>query len=103
MSDRPSISYRTVDVGPDFLPAPATKLVITQYIVTRQDPPCWAWIIVGAFIDSDDNILWSIRLFAAYIDTQLDSDDDESGAEVNTSYASSDSDSESGLFASSVI
>lgn len=49
------------------LPYPATKLVITQYLKTSADPLFWAIIIVGAFYDADDRILWSSRLFAGHL------------------------------------
>ncbi|RFU78563.1 hypothetical protein TARUN_3657 [Trichoderma arundinaceum] len=58
----------TVYLDPGDLPPPATKLVITQLLDASQDSPCWAWIIVGAFYDSQDRALWSTELFFANLD-----------------------------------
>ncbi|KAL6875063.1 hypothetical protein J3F83DRAFT_712985 [Trichoderma novae-zelandiae] len=66
-----------IDVEAGQLPPPATKLVITQILQASQDPPHWAWIIVGAFYDSEDRIIWSTELFAAHLDIQFESDEDQ--------------------------
>lgn len=73
----PPVYTRTIEVGQDFLPAPATRFVVTQYLETSQDPPYWALIIVGAFFDSEDRIVWSSEVFVAHLDIQLESDDDD--------------------------
>ena len=73
----PPVYTRTIEVGQDFLPAPATRFVVTQYLETSQDPPYWALIIVGAFFDSEDRIVWSSEVFVAHLDIQLESDADD--------------------------
>lgn len=61
------------DVDESFLPYPATKLIVTQYIkLYAGRPPHWAWIIVGAFYDDDDVCLWSKEVFAAHLDIDPD-------------------------------
>ncbi|PHH87700.1 hypothetical protein CDD83_8516 [Cordyceps sp. RAO-2017] len=77
MPDLPRTQCRTIEVDADFLPSPATKLVVTQYLEVNQDPPLWAWIVVGAFLDQADRVLWSSELFVALLDVEFESDDDE--------------------------
>lgn len=80
MSSRSSSAdHRIVEVDGDFLPHPATKLVITQYLEASSDPPFWALIVVGAFFDQYDNTIWSTELFVAHLDIQLESDDSSEG------------------------
>lgn len=60
------IQCRTYDVGPEELPYPATKLIITQHFCYLDEAQLvWAWIIVGAFYDQQDNIIWSTEKFFA--------------------------------------
>lgn len=68
---------RHIHVNGDFLPYPATKLIITQYLKTIPSQAWWAWITVGAFLDKDDNIIWSTELFVAHLDVELESDSEE--------------------------
>jgi hypothetical protein len=78
MSSHPDVSTRTIEVEQDFLPYPATKLVVTQHLqASREDPPFWAWIIVGAFYDSNDTVLWSTQIFVAHLDIEFESDTEE--------------------------
>ncbi|VUC24442.1 unnamed protein product [Clonostachys rosea] len=80
MSSRsPAADHRIVEVDGDFLPYPATKLVVTQYLEASSDPPFWALIVVGAFFDQHGNTLWSTELFVAHLDIQLESDDSSEG------------------------
>lgn len=81
MATRPPVQYRTIEVSPTYLPFPATRLVLTQYLSAHRDPPFWAWLIVGAFYDSEENIIWSTEIFAGHLDIQLDTDDEESESE----------------------
>ncbi|PNY25842.1 Uncharacterized protein TCAP_04227 [Tolypocladium capitatum] len=74
---------RTIEVDGDFLPSPATKLVVTQYLEASQEPPFWAWIVVGAFLDRRDQVIWSTEVFAAHLDIQLESDDEETQTDVS--------------------
>lgn len=90
MSGYPEAATRSIEVDEDSLPYPATKLVITQYLKARSDPPFWAWIIVGAFYDSDDNIIWSTEVFVAHLDIQLESDSEEESEDGGVSDAEQD-------------
>lgn len=90
MSFRPAVSTRTIEVDQGFLPYPATKLVITQHLeVGHEDPHLWAWIIVGAFYDSNDTVIWSSELFLAHLDTQLEADTEEESEDGESSDAES--------------
>ncbi|RDA95800.1 hypothetical protein CP533_5195 [Ophiocordyceps camponoti-saundersi (nom. inval.)] len=93
MPNLPHTQFRTIDVAAGFLPYPATKLIVTQFLVTRQEPPFWAWISVGAFLDQDDRIIWSTELFVAVLDAEFESDDDTEG-EIDESLDVSESLSE---------
>ncbi|KAL6696615.1 hypothetical protein J3F84DRAFT_407421 [Trichoderma pleuroticola] len=85
MPNAPRVTCRTIPVEPGQLPAPATKLVITQVLQASQDSQFWALITVGAFYDSQDRIIWSTEQFAARAGTESESDDDEaSEAEAET-------------------
>ncbi|KAF9871334.1 hypothetical protein CkaCkLH20_11255 [Colletotrichum karsti] len=72
----------------EYLPYPATKLIIGQYWHCSRDPPFWGWLIVGTFYDQHNNPVWSTEIFAFQRDTR--GDDTESSSVV-----SSDSDSSS--------
>ncbi|KAL7959401.1 hypothetical protein V8C34DRAFT_313398 [Trichoderma compactum] len=85
MPNAPRLTCRTIPVEPGQLPAPATKLVITQVLQASQDSQFWALITVGAFYDSEDRIIWSTEQFAAHVGTDSESDDEEaSEAEAET-------------------
>lgn len=81
MPNGPRVNRRTINVEAGQLPPPATKLIITQILKTSQDPPFWAWIIVGAFYDNQDRIIWSTELFAAHLDIQFESDEEQDSEE----------------------
>ncbi|OHW89904.1 hypothetical protein CSPAE12_11495 [Colletotrichum incanum] len=72
---------------PEYLPYPATKLIIAQYWHCSRDPPFWGYLIVGTFYDQHNNTVWSTELFASQPDTRRDRD--------TQSDASSESDVES--------
>ncbi|PHH62788.1 hypothetical protein CDD81_6680 [Ophiocordyceps australis] len=59
----------------------------TQDNSTSQDPPYWAWIAVGVFLDQDDQVLWSTEVFAAHLDIQFESEGEtsEEGASDSSS------------------
>lgn len=80
MSTRPRVRHRTIEVEAGYLPSPAVRLVITQCLAVCRDPPFWAWLIVGAFYDDEDNIVWSTEVFAGHLDIETETDD-ESGSE----------------------
>lgn len=82
-SGRPTC--RTIEVEAGVLPPPATRLVVTQHLRASQDPPFWAWIIVGAFFDEEDNIIWSTEVFAGHLDIQVESDDESDSGESSAS------------------
>lgn len=52
------------------LPYPAVKLVIGQHFWIHPDCRSFAWLVVGAFYDRADNVIWQIevRLGAPEID-----------------------------------
>jgi hypothetical protein len=77
MSSTPHIQHTEIEVDNDVLPYPATKLVITQYLEATDDAEVWAWLIVGAFFDRDDNIIWSTEVFAAHPDHDSELDDSD--------------------------
>ncbi|KAL6897122.1 hypothetical protein GGI43DRAFT_108431, partial [Trichoderma evansii] len=81
MPNGPRVNRRTINVEAGRLPPPATKLIITQILKTSQDPPFWAWIIVGAFYDNQDRIIWSTELFAAHLNIQFEEDEEEDSSE----------------------
>ncbi|KAK7432298.1 hypothetical protein QQZ08_001244 [Neonectria magnoliae] len=76
---------RTIEVEAGAFPPPATKLVITQHLEVSQDPPYWAWIIVGAFFDEEDNALWSTEVFVGHLDIQFESDDESTSSDSGLS------------------
>jgi hypothetical protein len=97
----PEVDYQAINVGEGVLPHPAVKLIITQYLHTSLDPPLWAWIIVAAFFDAEDNAIWSSEIFAAHLDIQFESDDEGDEQEESAYQGSSDQDvpeTESGQF-----
>ncbi|KAL3295098.1 NADH:flavin oxidoreductase/NADH oxidase [Colletotrichum asianum] len=65
-------SQRSSEEEPEYLPYPATKLIIGQYYVCSRDPPHWGWLIVGTFYDPDNNPVWSTEIFAFQRDTRGD-------------------------------
>lgn len=81
-SNSPPVT-RAIEVDQDYLPHPATKLIITQHLVfdSESDNPYWAWLIVGAFYDRQGNALWSTEIFWAHLDIELESDTDEGSDE----------------------
>lgn len=91
MSNSTPVRCRTIE-NVD-LPAPATKLIITQHLKASRDSPYWAWIIVGAFYDGNNNVL-STEVFAGRLEVDSDSDeetvDGESESESGSSEAASD-------------
>ncbi|KAH7322702.1 hypothetical protein B0I35DRAFT_407152 [Stachybotrys elegans] len=89
----PEVDYQTINVEEGVLPYPATKLIITQYLHTSLDPLFWGWILVAAFFDAEDNIIWSTEVFAAHLDIQFESDEEDEGDEEESVYqGSSDQD-----------
>ncbi|KAK4077161.1 uncharacterized protein Triagg1_4128 [Trichoderma aggressivum f. europaeum] len=82
MPNAPRLTCRTIPVEPGQLPAPATKLVITQVLQASQDSQFWALITVGAFYDSQDRIIWSTEQFAARVGTDSESDEEEEASEA---------------------
>ncbi|PTD08658.1 hypothetical protein FCULG_00010898, partial [Fusarium culmorum] len=88
MSNNGPINCRTIeDVE---LPAPATKLIITQHLVASRDSPLWAWIIVGAFYDRHGNTLWSTKIFLGHLGVDTDSDDESTDSESSVSVTESE-------------
>lgn len=95
MSSSTSSPLRCRTIDNVNLPAPATKLIITQHLQASRDSPYWAWIIVGAFYDSDNNIVWSTEIFAGHLDVEVDSDEESGdGESVSASSGVGLSDSE---------
>jgi hypothetical protein len=94
MSNNGPISCRTIeDVD---LPAPATKLTITQHLAASQDSPFWAWIIVGAFYDRHGNTLWSTKIFLGCLGVDTDSDDETTDSEGSVSVTESEAEEATG-------
>ncbi|KAG4282459.1 hypothetical protein FPRO06_09132 [Fusarium proliferatum] len=79
MSNSSRVHCRTIEDVP--LPYPASKLIITQHLEASRESPFWAWIIVGAFYDRQDNVLWSSEIFAGRLDIDSDSEDESSDTE----------------------
>ncbi|KAF5249617.1 hypothetical protein FANTH_5124 [Fusarium anthophilum] len=79
MSNSSPVHCRTIEDVP--LPYPASKLIITQRLEASRESPFWAWIIVGAFYDRQDNVLWSTEIFAGRLDIDSDSEDESSETE----------------------
>ncbi|KAJ4215497.1 hypothetical protein NW759_009918 [Fusarium solani] len=106
MSSSASAPLRCRTINDVNLPAPATKLIITQHLQASRDSPYWAWIIVGAFYDSDNNIVWSTEIFAGHLDVEVDSDEESGdGESVSASSEvglsdSEDTDSASDIYSS---
>lgn len=71
-------SQHSPEEEPEYLPYPATKLIIGQYYVCSRDPPHWGWLIVGTFYDPDNNPVWSTEIFAFQRDTRGDQTDSQS-------------------------
>ncbi|RBR18826.1 hypothetical protein FVER53590_11612 [Fusarium verticillioides] len=74
MSNSSPVHCRTIEDVP--LLYPASKLIITQRFQASRESPFWAWIIVGAFYDRQDNVLWSTEIFAGRLDIDSDSEDE---------------------------
>jgi hypothetical protein len=85
MSGIAPLRRRTIQVDSGVLPEPATKLVITQHLRATEDPPFWAWIIVGAFFDEEENIVWSTEIFAGHLDIEQESDEESESTESSDS------------------
>ncbi|RMJ18889.1 hypothetical protein CDV36_001499 [Fusarium kuroshium] len=106
-SDASSSPLRCRTIDNINLPAPATKLIITQHLQASRDSPYWAWIIVGAFYDCDNNVVWSTEIFAGHLDVEVDSDEESGdGESVSASSEvglsdSEDTDSASDIYSSS--
>lgn len=106
MSSSASAPLRCRTINDVNLPAPATKLIITQHLQASRNSPYWAWIIVGAFYDSDNNIVWSTEIFAGHLDVEVDSDEESGdGESVSASSEvglsdSEDTDSASDIYSS---
>ncbi|UKZ76561.1 hypothetical protein TrVFT333_004268 [Trichoderma virens FT-333] len=77
MPNAPRVTRRTIPVAPGQLPAPATKLVITQVVQASQDSPFRALITVGAFYNSDDQIIWSTEQFVGYLGVQSELNEEQ--------------------------
>ncbi|KDN62291.1 hypothetical protein CSUB01_08351 [Colletotrichum sublineola] len=60
---------------PEYLPYPATKLIVAQHWHCSRDPPFWGYLIVGTFYDRHNNIVWSTEIFAFQPDTRRSRDD----------------------------
>ncbi|WAO89086.1 Hypothetical protein NCS54_00646200 [Fusarium falciforme] len=104
MSSSASAPLRCRTINDVNLPAPATKLIITQHLQASRDSPYWAWIIVGAFYDSDNNIVWSTEIFAGHLDVEVDSDEESGdGESVSASSEVGLSDSEDTDSASELV
>ncbi|KAK1980880.1 hypothetical protein LZ30DRAFT_593897, partial [Colletotrichum cereale] len=54
----------------EYLPYPATKLIVAQYWHCSRDPPFWGCLIVGTFYDRYNNVVWSTEIFAFQPDTR---------------------------------
>ncbi|KAL2873037.1 hypothetical protein SGCOL_011836 [Colletotrichum sp. CLE4] len=92
-------SHQSRDVEeeePEYLPYPATKLIIAQYWHCSRDPPFWGYLIVGTFYDQHNNIVWSTEIFAFQRDTRSGDQrhDDEEGqfAELSDSESNTSQD-----------
>ena len=44
-------------------PYPIAKCVITRVAHGSSDPRCWAVLIIGAFYDDNDRLLWQTEIF----------------------------------------
>ncbi|KAF9767773.1 hypothetical protein IL306_015010 [Fusarium sp. DS 682] len=95
MSNSSPVHCRTIEDVP--LPSPASKLIITQHLEASRDSPFWAWIIVGAFYDRQDNILWSTEIFAGRLDIDPDSEDESSDTSSVAESYTEEADSQSKL------
>lgn len=81
MPASPVVQQSTIEVDEDFFPTPAVKLVVTQYLEIFDDISAWAWIIVGAFYDRDDQKIWSSEIRISQTGDYSDSDSSSSAAE----------------------
>lgn len=96
MSASPRVQYSTVDVEEDFLPPPAVKLIVTQYLATCDDTSTCALIIVGAFYDRQDRPLWSTEILISHIedDSGSDSGDSTSDSDTNSCHETEEGESD---------
>ncbi|KAK3191934.1 hypothetical protein K4F52_001977 [Lecanicillium sp. MT-2017a] len=83
MPRQPRVRHRDFQVDADFLPSPATKLVITECFEEFPGTSFWAWLIVAAFFDCDGRPIWSTEVFYAQLDTDTESDSDETVPQGN--------------------
>ncbi|EQB51748.1 hypothetical protein CGLO_08681 [Colletotrichum gloeosporioides Cg-14] len=79
-------SQHSSEEEPEYLPYPATKLIIGQYYICSRDPPHWGWLIVGTFYDPDNNPVWSTEIFAFQRDTRGDQTDSQSVSSSDSAY-----------------
>lgn len=77
MPRQPRVRHRDFQVDADFLPSPATKLVITECFEEFPGTSCWAWLIVAAFYDCHGRPIWSTEVFYAQLNTDTESESDE--------------------------
>ncbi|KAH7159637.1 hypothetical protein B0J13DRAFT_519093 [Dactylonectria estremocensis] len=82
---------RSIELEPGAFPEPATRLVVTQHLRVYRDPFFWAYIIVAAFFDEEDNVLWSTEIFLVQLDHEVELDSDDESTQVDSE---SDSDDE---------
>lgn len=61
-------SITRVDVDANFLPYPATRLVLVQYCSRLPGPGYWGAIAVGTFYDEHDNVICRHEAFIGYLD-----------------------------------
>ncbi len=88
MPQQPRIRHRNLQVDADFLPSPATKLVITECFDSVPGTCLWAWLIVAAFYDRHGRPIWSTEVFYAQLD--VDSDSAETVPQTNWSTGNED-------------
>ncbi|KAF5495024.1 hypothetical protein CGCS363_v009247 [Colletotrichum siamense] len=79
-------SQHSSEEEPEYLPYPATKLIIGQYYICSRNPPHWGWLIVGTFYDPDNNPVWSTEIFAFQRDTRGDQTDLQSVSSSDSAY-----------------
>ena len=79
---RPSIRFTEYEAPDGYLPYPATKLVVSQYLERNGETGLWAWIAVGAFYDADENCVWSSEWCAGQLGHPDNSDGDSETGDV---------------------
>lgn len=75
MPQNPHVRRRHIQVDANFLPNPATKLVITECFESFPEANCWAWLIVGVFYNHRGHPIWSTEVFYAQLDVEFDTDE----------------------------